>query len=159
LTEAFLLLGSNLGDPDRQLQIAIHHLESAIGSIAKRSSVYWSAPWGKEDQPAFLNQVIVLSTAYTADELLRILLYTEQKMGRERLVKWGSRIIDIDILYYGKEIMTHPSLKIPHPEIANRKFALIPLNEIAPDFSHPVLNVSHRTLLERCGDTLEVRKI
>jgi len=156
LTTVYLLLGSNLEDPDHQLRIAREWIEKKVGSLDQCSSIYWSAPWGNEDQPAFLNQVIQLSTTSSADDLLTILLSIEQEMGRQRLVKWGSRIIDIDILYYGQEIITHTHLKIPHPEIANRRFVLVPLNEIAPDFKHPVLNVNTSVLLERCEDKLEV---
>ncbi len=159
MTEVYILLGSNLEDPDKQLATAIQRIKEQVGPISRQSALYWSAPWGKEDQPAFLNQVILLQTNYTADELLRILLHIEQQMGRQRLVKWGSRIIDLDILYYGNDIITHASLKIPHPEIANRRFVLIPLNELAPDFIHPVLNVSNETLLQRCVDVLEVKKV
>jgi len=159
LTTVFLLLGSNLEDPDKQLRLARESIASKVGALVECSAVYWSAPWGKEDQPAFLNQVLQLSVAYTADDLLHLLLSIEQEMGRQRLVKWGSRIIDIDILYYGQEIITKDHLKIPHPEIANRRFVLVPLQEIAPDFKHPVLNVSTAMLLERCEDKLEVKKV
>ncbi|MBC7487639.1 MAG: 2-amino-4-hydroxy-6-hydroxymethyldihydropteridine diphosphokinase [Cytophagaceae bacterium] len=159
MTTVFLLLGSNLEDPDKQLQIARECITNKVGIPDQCSAVYWSAPWGKEDQPAFLNQMIQLSVAYPSDELLRRLLSIEEEMGRQRLVKWGSRIIDIDILYYGQEIITKDHLKIPHPEIAKRRFVLVPLQEIAPDFTHPVLNVSTTELLERCEDMLEVKKI
>lgn len=159
LTTVFLLLGSNLEDPEKQLQTARILIDQKIGKIDQSSSVYWSAPWGNADQPAFLNQAIQLSTDSTADDLLSLLLSIEQEMGRQRLVKWGSRVIDIDILYYGQEIITSPHLKIPHPEIANRKFVLTPLSEIAPDFIHPVLNVNTSVLLERCEDQLEVRVV
>lgn len=156
LTTAFLLLGSNLEDPGKQLRIARELIAHKVGPLIQSSSIYWSAPWGNEDQPAFLNQVIQLSVAYPADDLLHRLLSIEQEMGRERLTKWGSRIIDIDILYYGQEIITKTHLKIPHPEIANRRFVLVPLEEIAPDFKHPVLNVTTSVLLERCEDKLKV---
>ncbi|MDB5272371.1 MAG: folK [Chitinophagaceae bacterium] len=159
MTEVLLLLGSNLEDPASQLTAAILQLQAKAGTVSKLSLVYWSAPWGKTDQPAFLNQVVWLSTSYAADELLAILLSIEQEMGRERVEKWGSRIIDIDILYYGQDIVTRPTLKIPHPEIANRRFVLVPLSEITPEFVHPVLNVSNAVLLERCEDELEVKKV
>ncbi|MDB5257844.1 MAG: folK [Chitinophagaceae bacterium] len=159
LTNVFLLLGSNLEDPGKQLQIARELIANKVGALVQCSAVYWSAPWGNEDQPAFLNQVIQLSIAYSSDDLLHRLLFIEQEMGRQRLVKWGSRIIDIDILYYGQEIIAQSHLKIPHAEIANRRFVLIPLQEIAPDFLHPVLNVSTTVLLERCEDKLEVKII
>lgn len=146
-------------DPEKQLQTARIWIEQKIGKIAQSSSIYWSAPWGNEDQPAFLNQALQLSTDYAADDLLSLLLSIEKEMGRQRLVKWGSRVIDIDILYYGQEIITAAHLKIPHPEIANRRFVLMPLNEIAPNFRHPVLNVSTSVLLERCGDPLEVKLV
>jgi len=159
LTTVFLLLGSNLEDPEKQLQTARTLIAQKVGKIDQSSSVYWSAPWGNEDQPAFLNQALQLSTDYNADDLLRHLLSIEQEMGRQRLVKWGSRVIDIDILYYGQEIVSTTHLKIPHPEIANRRFVLSPLNEIAPDFRHPVLNLTTAVLLERCKDELEVKVV
>jgi 2-amino-4-hydroxy-6-hydroxymethyldihydropteridine diphosphokinase len=159
LTTVLLLLGSNLEDPEKQIKTASAWIEKKIGPIDQSSSIYWSAPWGNEEQPAFLNQVLELSTAYAADDLLPLLLSIEQEMGRQRLIKWGSRIIDIDILYYGQEIITLPHLKIPHPEIANRRFVLVPLHEIAPNIRHPVLNVNTSILLERCEDKLEVKKV
>ena len=152
-------MGSNLEDPEKQIKTAKMWIEKKIGPIDQSSSIYWSAPWGNEDQPAFLNQVIQLLTTYSADDLLQLLLSIEQEMGRQRLIKWGSRIIDLDILYYGHEIITLSHLKIPHPEIANRRFVLVPLNEIAPDLKHPVLNVTTSTLLDRCVDKLEVKVI
>jgi 2-amino-4-hydroxy-6-hydroxymethyldihydropteridine diphosphokinase len=159
LNEVFLLLGSNLEDPDKQLRIARELIANKVGPLVQCSSIYWSAPWGNENQPAFLNQVIELSVPLSSDDLLHLLLSIEQEMGRQRIIKWGSRIIDIDILYYGQEIVRQTHLKIPHAEIANRKFVLVPLQEIAPDFKHPVLNVSTTVLLERCEDTLEVKKV
>ncbi len=159
MTTVLLLLGSNLEDPEKQIKTARTWIEKKIGPIDQSSSIYWSAPWGNEDQPAFLNQVIQLSTAYPADDLLRLLLSIEQEMGRQRLIKWGSRIIDLDMLYYGEEIITKDHLKIPHPEIANRRFVLVPMYEIAPDHRHPVLNVTNKVLLERCKDKLEVKKV
>ncbi|MDF2457367.1 MAG: folK, partial [Cytophagaceae bacterium] len=132
MTTVYLLLGSNLEDPDKQIRTAREWIEKKVGHLDQCSSIYWSAPWGNEDQPAFLNQVIQVSTSLSADDLLTVLLSIEQEMGRQRLVKWGSRIIDIDILYYGQEIVTLTHLKIPHPEIGNRRFVLVPLHEIAP---------------------------
>jgi 2-amino-4-hydroxy-6-hydroxymethyldihydropteridine diphosphokinase len=145
-------LGSNLDHPSLQLEYALQHLEKRAGQIISRSSVYRSAPWGVTDQPEFMNQVVEIGTTQTPLMLLKCLQDIELSMGRERIIKWGSRIIDIDILYYGQEIITEPALKIPHPEIQARRFTLVPLCEIAPDVKHPVWNVSNRELLNRCTD-------
>ncbi len=152
MTEVYLLLGSNLNTPFIQLNIALGHLTEMVGKIVQVSPVYHSAPWGVVDQPDFANQVVLLNTALKPLDLLRCLQVIEKNMGRERIVKWGSRIIDIDVLYYGNEIITNTTLKVPHPELHNRRFTLVPLCDIAPDFIHPVWNVTNHTLLKRCSD-------
>ncbi|KOY87381.1 2-amino-4-hydroxy-6-hydroxymethyldihydropteridine pyrophosphokinase [bacterium 336/3] len=154
---AYILLGSNLGNREAQLNIATQAI-SKLGSIVKHSSVYETAAWGLENQADFLNQVLVLETELMASLLLENLLHIEKEMGRERLQKWSSRIIDLDILYFDNQVIDIENLKIPHPYLQQRRFTLLPLCEISPDFLHPVLQKTNRELLETCPDTLEVRK-
>jgi len=120
--------------------------------------MYETAAWGKTNQPSFLNQALELDTSLTAAQLIRCLLKTEKMMGRVRVEKYGPRIIDIDILLFNNEIHNNHLLKLPHPEMQNRRFALLPLAEIAPDVMHPVLNKSIVELLNECSDLLEVKK-
>ena len=153
---AYLLLGSNMGQSKALLANAADHIQQLIGPIQVLSSIYKSDAWGKEDQDPFLNQVLLVETSLSASDLLQSLLKIEQQMGRIRSVKWGARIIDIDILFYDNEQIQNDNLIIPHPALAERRFTLIPLNEIAPDFLHPVLNKSIATLLLTCTDPLTV---
>jgi 2-amino-4-hydroxy-6-hydroxymethyldihydropteridine diphosphokinase len=158
MNRAFLLLGSNLGDRSRTISGAIRLLQE-IGNIIGFSSIYQTAAWGKKDQPDFLNQVIILEISLSPDELLKKIMGIEIKMGRVRANKWAERTIDIDILYFNEEIVVTEHLKIPHPQIQFRRFTLMPLNEIAPDFKHPVLNITSAQMLEGCEDRLEVKKL
>lgn len=151
-----LLLGSNLGDRSSLLIQAIEKIIVQLGSISKASSLYETKSWGLEDQPDFLNQVLICHTAKSAVEALHHCLSIEKELGRDRKVKWGSRSIDIDILYFDDEIVATETLKIPHPFLHQRRFTLVPLVEVMPDFVHPVLNFSNKELLEKCGDELEV---
>ena len=158
MNKVFLLLGSNLGDRAGTLSGAIKLLEDA-GNITGLSSIYQTAAWGKKDQPDFLNQVIIFETSLSAYELMKKLLEIEIKMGRVRTDKWAERTIDIDILYFNEDIIVSEHLKVPHPQIQFRRFTLIPLNETAPDFRHPVLNITSTQMLNRCADKLEVKKL
>jgi 2-amino-4-hydroxy-6-hydroxymethyldihydropteridine diphosphokinase len=158
MNKVFLLLGSNVGNRERALSDATGLLQES-GSLISFSSVYQTAAWGKSDQPDFLNQVIILETALSAENLLKKVLEIEIKLGRVRSNKWAERTIDIDILYFNREIIISEHLKIPHPEIQFRRFTLIPLTEVAPDFKHPVLNITSAQMLESCKDRLEVRKV
>lgn len=153
---AYLLLGSNMGLSKALLANAADHIQQLIGPIQVLSSIYKSDAWGKEDQDPFLNQVLLVETSLSASDLLQALLKIEQQMGRIRSVKWGARIIDIDILFYDNEQIQNDNLIIPHPALAERRFTLIPLNEIAPDFLHPVLNKTIASLLLTCTDPLTV---
>jgi 2-amino-4-hydroxy-6-hydroxymethyldihydropteridine diphosphokinase len=158
MNSSYLLIGGNEGDREAALSEARTHLETG-GAIAKASSLYETAPWGRTDQPWFLNQALLLETPADAPALLKTLLHIEERMGRKRLEKYGSRRIDIDILFFNDAIVRLPDLVIPHPEIANRRFVLEPLNEIAPDFCHPVLHQTVRELLLACTDRLEVKRL
>ena len=130
------------------------------GSIIKASSLYETAAWGKTDQPAFLNQALEIYTSLNARQLIRChLLKVEKMMGRIREEKYGPRIIDIDILLFNNEKHNYHFLQLPHPEMQNRRFALIPLAEIAPEIIHPVLLKSIAELLKECRDKLGSKKI
>lgn len=159
MNKVFLLLGANLGNPVSQIASAIVALEKQIGSIALRSSLYESEAWGVSDQPTYLNQVILIDTPLSALAVLDNIQRIENDLGRVRTLKWGSRIIDIDMLYFNTEIISHPRLSIPHPYIAQRRFTLLPLAEIAPNFKHPLLARDSMELLASCTDTLSVKKI
>lgn len=158
MNNAYLLLGSNMGKSREQLQNSIKHIEKNIGPVIRSSALYATAAWGKTDQPEFLNQIIIIETQLTAAETLKSILAIEKIMGRVRTVKNAPRIIDIDILFFNKEIIQQKDLIIPHPEIQNRRFVLIPLNEISPRFIHPVLNKPIHQLLLICPDRLNVKK-
>lgn len=155
----FLLLGSNQGQPLNNLREASEKIEKDAGKILIRSSIYKSAAWGISEQPDFYNQVLQIQSEHPPEILLEKLLNIEQLMGRIRIQKWGPRLIDIDILFYGEEIRNTSSLQIPHPGIPQRKFTLIPISEIAGDWQHPVSKKSMAVLLEECTDTLRVEKI
>ena len=151
----YLLLGSNLGDSSNYLRIARAEI-SQIGQIQSTSSIYKTKPWGKTDQPDFLNQGVELKTGLSPHDLLTRILEIELKLGRDRTEKWGPRIIDIDIIFYGNQIIETPKLSIPHPRTHERAFALTPLFEISPNFVHPVFKKTVAELLALCNDSLEV---
>jgi len=159
MNSSYLLIGGNEGDRQTALAEARTHLETAAGIIRQASPLYETAPWGRTDQPWFLNQALLLETPADAPTLLKTLLHIEENMGRKRLEKYGSRRIDIDILFFNDAIVRLPELVIPHPEIANRRFVLEPLCDIAPDYCHPVLHVTVRELLLACTDPLKVKKL
>jgi 2-amino-4-hydroxy-6-hydroxymethyldihydropteridine diphosphokinase len=154
-----ILLGSNLGDRKHLLKEAAEQLSLHVGGIIKYSSYYETKAWGNEDQPDFLNQVLVCETRHKPIDVLKSCLSVEKNLGRDRKEKWGSRTIDIDILYFEQEIIATPELKIPHPFLHERRFTLVPLCEVLPDFIHPVFNFSTKQLLEQCRDLLEVSKL
>lgn len=153
---AYFLLGSNLGNRVEMLQKAAQLLQAKLGSITSKSVIYETAPWGIIDQPAFLNQVIVIPTHKRPRALLRYIHETEEVLGRVRHEKWGSRLIDVDLLYYGDIVLKMPELIVPHPFIQERRFTLVPLVEIAPNLVHPFLQLTQLQLLENCIDHSEV---
>lgn len=155
---SYLLIGGNKGDRIAALAAARENIEAVAGPIRRFSSLYETSPWGKTDQADFLNQALQVETALDAPSLLDILLGIEEKMGRKRIEKYGARIIDIDILFFNDAILRQPKLEIPHPEIQNRRFALVPMDEIAPFYIHPILGLSVRELLLTCTDPLAVKK-
>ena len=155
---AYLLLGSNLGDRAALLRQARARLAATAGLIEAESGLYETAAWGREDQPAFLNQALAVRTALFPTDLLATCLATEQQAGRQRLEHWGSRTLDVDILFFGEEIIYMPGLQVPHPRLAERRFALVPLAEIARSLRHPQLGETIGTLLARRPDPLPVRR-
>lgn len=159
MNDVFLLLGGNLGDRQSYLRKAIALIESDIAPVIKRSSIYETASWGKTDAPDYLNQVIQIETDLLPVVVLQKILNIETSLGRKREEKWGSRVIDIDILFYGSAIINQPGLHIPHPELHNRRFTLDPLNEIAPNLVHPVLAKTIFQLKSELKDNLIVKKL
>ncbi|WP_343531943.1 2-amino-4-hydroxy-6-hydroxymethyldihydropteridine diphosphokinase [Pedobacter sp.] len=158
--DAYLLLGTNLGDRLENLKTAISYIEMEVGEVFAKSSVYETEAWGKTDQPGFLNQAIAVKSTLPPLELLKILLAIEQKMGRVRLEKWGQRLIDIDLIFYGDMVVSIDEvLQLPHPEMHRRRFVLEPLNEIAENFIHPVFRKKISHILANLTDKLTVQKI
>lgn len=159
MNNTYLLLGSNMGNSAELLSNAIKQIENKIGPLLLSSNLYATAAWGNRSQPDFLNQVIKIATHLAAAETLAIILSIEKNMGRIRTTKNAPRIIDIDILFFNNEIINQSDLIVPHPEIQNRRFVLTPLQEIAPQMIHPVLNKTIEQLLSQCPDQLAVKKI
>lgn len=156
----YLLLGSNLGERKELIEEAISKIEGCIGSVVSKSALYETAAWGNEDQPTFLNVAIGVQTNKTADLVLDLVLEIEQELGRVRLVKWGARLIDIDVILYGQEIINDGErLQVPHPRMQDRRFVLEPLAEIAGEVEHPVFKQPISTLLSLLKDNLTVYKI
>jgi len=158
MNKAYLLTGSNLGKREKNLATARELINLQCGAITAASSLYETAAWGNTDQPAFLNQALQIETVLTARQLMRRLLKVEKGMGRIRKEKYDPRLIDIDILLFNDEKHNYPLLKLPHPEMQHRRFALLPLAEIAPGIIHPVLKKTIKELLDECRDPLPVKK-
>jgi 2-amino-4-hydroxy-6-hydroxymethyldihydropteridine diphosphokinase len=138
---------------------ALNLIATKFGSIIGSSSVYETAAWGNKDQPDFLNMVLIANTQLAPLVAINTLLGIEAELGRKREMKWGQRTIDIDILFFGNKIIQLPQLVIPHPFITQRRFVLMPLAEIAPDFLHPVLKKSMAELLQECPDESQVKLV
>jgi 2-amino-4-hydroxy-6-hydroxymethyldihydropteridine diphosphokinase len=154
----YLLLGTNMGERQEQLAAACAHI-SRFASIVRKSSVYSTKAWGNTAQPDFLNQVLEVATQLDPEMLLLGLLATEAKMGRTRKEKWGPRPIDIDLLLYNDRIIKLPSLTVPHPEMHNRKFTLVPLRELSPELIHPLFRKTISILDDECSDSLPVTNV
>lgn len=159
MKKAFLLIGGNVGVRENYLAAARKQIEKNCGAIRQQSSLYQTAAWGMENQSPFLNQALEVETELNADELLQAVLQIEENLGRKREIKYGPRIIDIDILLFNDEVIHREGLTVPHPEMQNRRFALEPLNEIASTDIHPVLKKTISQLLQECPDKLDVQKI
>ena len=158
MNTVYLLLGSNMGDSVQMLTVATNMIEKNIGKLTKSSSIYRTAAWGNEDQPDFLNQIIIISSSLSSSAVLKEIFVIEKEMGRVRTTKNAARVIDIDMLFFNDEIIQTETLTVPHPQIQNRRFVLVPLAEISPDFQHPLFKKSSLELLSICSDKLNVQK-
>ncbi len=159
MSSAYLGLGSNKGERINYIKNAFNEIEKISGTcVIKCSSIYETQPWGILTQNDYLNSAIKIETNLSAEDLLKELKGIEIKLGRQENLKWSEREIDIDLLFYENEIISKENMKVPHPQIENRKFVLIPLNEIAPSLIHPVLKKSMSELLKETEDKLSVRK-
>lgn len=131
---AFLSLGGNLGDPAKTMAAALHMLDAEDGTrVVAVSSLHRTPPWGKVDQPDFLNVTAEVATSLSPLELLELCLEVERKLKRVRVERWGPRLIDIDVLLHGESNVSDVGLEIPHPRMLARAFVMVPLAEIAPD--------------------------
>ena len=150
--KAFVGLGSNLGDREAQIRMALDELAKLPGSrVIRASSLYDSEPAGEVEQPNFLNAVAQIDTELTARQLLWNLLLIERRLGRVRSARWGPRSIDLDLLMFGELVVDEPDLQVPHPELDRRSFVLVPLVEIDPLLVHPVTGhtmLHHLSLLK-----------
>ena len=158
MTQLFLSLGGNLGNTREIFEGAYPLIEKKIGKISVYSSIYQTEAWGPIPQADFLNQVLLVNTLLKAEACLAEMLEIEREFGRERKERWGPRTLDLDILYYGDQVIAESDLSIPHPRIAERKFILTPLAEIAPTFSDPASRKTMVTLLADCTDKSQVNR-
>ncbi len=158
MNTVILLIGGNIGDRPKYLQQAVTLIAARTGRVTRESALYETAPWGEVQQPDYLNQALILETEMDAPALLEELLLIERTIGRIRRRKWDSRVIDIDIIFFNQEVITLPQLKVPHPRMQLRRFVLAPLQEIIPDWAHPILQLTVNQLLEACPDPLPVHK-
>ena len=159
MNKAYLCLGGNLGNCIETFTKAMVLLEDKGLEISQRSSDYISEAWGMENAPDFYNRVLAVTTKLSSDELMELLLNTEELLGRKRTGggTYESRPIDMDILLFNDEIISTPFLEVPHPRLHLRKFVLLPLQEIAPQLMHPVLKRTTTQLLEVCPDKSNIK--
>jgi 2-amino-4-hydroxy-6-hydroxymethyldihydropteridine diphosphokinase len=157
--QVYLLLGANLGKRFDQMRAAFQEVGKQVGSIIHYSALYETAAWGVEDEPNYLNQVLLVETTLEPLVVLKRINKIEKKLGRVRNLKWESRLIDIDILFYDDLIINSSELIVPHPYLHLRRFTLIPLHEIAPDWIHPIFKKNTGELLKELKDELDVRKL
>jgi 2-amino-4-hydroxy-6-hydroxymethyldihydropteridine diphosphokinase len=157
MNTVYLSLGSNVGDREANLVRAIEEFARRGTRIIRQSAFYETEPLEIRDQAWFLNCAVEVETTLTPQQMLTVLLEIESEMGRQRAVKYGPRNIDIDILLFGASVVDTPDLVIPHPRMAERRFVLVPLNEIAPNARHPVLDKTIGELLDSTADKSVVR--
>ncbi len=165
MEQAILITGSNQGDKVSYLRFAKERVAECAGKIIQESSIYESDPWGYESANAFLNQCLLIQTGLSPQRLLEIILTIETDAGRirykekKRMGLYTDRTLDIDILFYGDFIVNEPKLIIPHPKIETRRFVLLPLSELTPEWIHPVTGKSVIKMLADCEDLNGVRKV
>jgi len=161
MNHAYLLIGGNLGTVKENLTHARKHIEQRIGAILKASGLYQTAAWGLENQPDFINQVLLIASELSAADMLTTMLDIEYALGRVREIKNGPRLIDIDLLLYNQDVirLEVPDLTVPHPLLHTRNFTLYPLAELAPAFIHPVLHKTIQELLNESPDSLAVKRL
>lgn len=159
MTRCYVLFGSNQGNKDALLEQACTLINKRCGMLVERSSAYCSEPWGFEAEEWFLNELLVVETELCPDDLMDSLMAIEKELGRIRHPEkngYCSRTVDLDILYYGDRIIRTEKVTAPHPRLHLRRFALLPLCELVPDFLHPEFNLSQKQLLENCSDPSKV---
>ncbi len=158
--KVFLGIGGNIGNKAVNFDKVYELIKNELGNFVKSSSIYETPPWGFTAEENFWNQVLIIDTEYSPTELLEKITEIENQFGREREIgKYNSREMDIDILYIDDLFMETEKLIIPHPRIQQRKFVLVPLNEIAPDFKHPLLRLTSFQMLENCKDGSVILKL
>ena len=155
-TEVVLSLGGNKGNREKLLFHAVESLNDNF-QLLRVSKIYETQAWGGVAKANFLNQIAIISTAKKSDEVLEIIQKIESDLGRTREEPWGDRTMDIDVLYFSNQVIETDKLKVPHPFIAQRRFILVPLNELLPDKKHPTLHKTSTRMLEECADVNEVR--
>lgn len=156
MAEVYLLLGSNVGNRAENLAKAINLTGQRCGEVFIQSTLYETAAWGNTEQQSFYNQAIGINTDLSAENLLIAVKEIEKEVGRIETIHWGPRVIDIDIILYGHEVVDLPQLKVPHPYMHQRRFTLMPLAEIASEALHPIFNKTVSKLLGECEDESEV---
>jgi len=159
MPDVYLILGSNLGDRIKNLQKATDHVSRDIGEINDRSSIYETEPWGFNHESNFINQILRINTSLKPEEVLGVIVRIEKLCGRRiKNKKYAAREIDIDILFYNNIVYKSDKLLIPHPDIQERMFVLVPMAELQPDFIHPVLQKPISYLKKICNDRRWVRE-
>ena len=161
MEKCYILFGSNMGDKDQIFAQACLYINNRCGRVVKTSAAYESEPWGFEAKEWFLNRLVIVETELEPEALMRQLLDIEAELGRVRHPEVGgytSRTVDLDVLYFGSRIVLTADLTIPHPRLHLRRFALLPLCELVPQFVHPAFNLTQAELLKRCPDVSVVRK-
>jgi 2-amino-4-hydroxy-6-hydroxymethyldihydropteridine diphosphokinase len=153
---AYLLTGTNMGNREDNLNQAKALIEKHIGSVKETSRLYETQAWGKTNQPNFFNQALAVETPQYPQEVLKNILKIEALMGRVRTEKWEERVIDIDILLFNEDIVDEDNLRIPHPHLHERNFALVPLMDVAGEVMHPIINLPIEEVYFECLDTLDV---
>lgn len=148
MNKVYIAFGSNIGDKYKAVDDALDMMEKRGLRVTAKSNIYETEPYGYTDQPPFINGAVEVETHLNCREVLKTVLNIENDIGRVRLIRWGPRIIDLDILMFNDEIYDEEDLKVPHIDMKNRDFVLRPLNDICPDKIHPILKKSIRNLLE-----------